>query len=126
MLLQIKIGSLRYSMIFLVNVGFNLASRIPNRKRPFKRYLRMSVVNSIFINPVQESEIDKLINNLGPCSIPVKILQNHVDILKQPLIINLSLQQGIFPEALKTARVTPIFKKVSPRLPYNYRPISVL
>ena len=113
-------------MIFLVNVGFNLASRIPNRKRPFKRYLRKSVADSVFINPVQESEIDKLINNLGPCSIPVKILQNHVDILKQPLIINLSLQQGIFPEALKTARVTPIFKKVSPRLPYNYRPISVL
>ena len=26
-------------------------------------------------------------------------------------LINLSFQQGIFPEALKTARVTPIFKR---------------
>ena len=42
----------------------------------------------------------KLINKLnqnkspGPCSIPVKILQNHVEI-----IVNLSFQQGVSPEA---------------------------
>ena len=52
----------------------------------------------IFIDLVQESEIEKLINNLneneslGPCGIPVKILQNPVDVLKQALtyLINLS------------------------------------
>ena len=88
---------------FFVNVGSNLASRIPKELRPFKTYLRKSVVKSIFINPVQESEIEKLINklnknkSLGPCSIPVKILQHHADVLKQPLAysINLSFQQGI-------------------------------
>ena len=77
---------------------------------------------------MQESEIEKLINNLnqnkshGPCSIPFKIRQNHVDVLKQPLtyLINLSFQQGIFPEALKTARVTPIVNKRDPQLPSNY------
>ena len=55
----------------------------------------------------------KKIKSLGSCSIPVKFLQIHVDVLKQPLIylINLSFQQGIFPEALKTARVTPFLKK---------------
>ena len=119
---------------FFVNVGSSLASRIPKGKRPFKTYLRKSVVNSFFINPVHESEIEKLTNNLnknkslGPCSIPVKILQNHIDVLKQPLtyIINLSFQQGISPEALKTARVTPIFKKKDPQLPSNYRAISFL
>ena len=92
---------------------------MPKEKRPFKTYLRKSFVNSFFFNPVQESEIEKLINNLnqnkslGPCSIPVKILQKHVDVLKQPLtyLINLSFQQGIFPEELKTARVNPIFKR---------------
>ena len=48
---------------------------------------------------------------LGPCSIPVKILKNHVNDLKQPLAFlrNFSFQQGVFPEAIKTARVTPIF-----------------
>ena len=47
---------------FFVNVGSNLASRIPKGKRPFKTYLRKSVVNSVFINPVQESKIEKLIS----------------------------------------------------------------
>ena len=83
-------------MIFF-NVSSNLASKIPEGKRPFKTYLRKNV-NSFFINPVQESEIEKLINNLnknkslGPCSIPVKILQNNIDVLKQPLtyLINLA------------------------------------
>ena len=83
---------------FFVNVGSNLAFRIPKGKRSFKTYLSKRVVNSISINPVQESEIKKLINNvnknksLGQCSIPVKILQNNIDVLKQPLtyLIDLS------------------------------------
>ena len=116
-------------MIFF-NVSSNLASKIPEGKRPFKTYLRKNV-NSFFINPVQESEIEKLINNLNknksPCSIPAKILQNHVDVLKQPLTcIYLSFQEAISPEALKTARVTPIFKKGDLQLPSNYRHIYVL
>ena len=117
-----------------VHVGSNLASKKPKGKRPFKTYLRKSVVNSFFINLVQESEIEKLKNylnqnkNLGPCSIPVKILQKHVDVLKQPLtyLINLSFQQVMFPESLKTARITPIFKKEDHQLFPNHRPISVL
>ena len=32
----------------------------------------------------------------------------------------------MFPEALKTGRVTPIFKKEGPQLPSNYRLISAL
>ena len=48
------------------------------------------------------------IKSLGSYSIPVKFLQIHVDVLKQPLIylINLSFQQSF-----KTARVTPFLKK---------------
>ena len=119
---------------FFVNVSSNVASKIPKGKRPFKTYLRKSVVNSFFINLVQESEIKKLMKNLnqnkslGPCSIPTKILQSHVDFLTQPLtdLINLSLKQDVFPEALKMARVTPIFKKKDPQLFSNYHPMSVL
>ena len=109
-------------------------SKIPNGKRPFNIYLQKRVVNSFFINPIQESEMEKLINNLnqnksfGPCAVSVKILKNHVDVLKQPLtyLISLSFRQGILPKALKTARVTPIFKKEDTQLPSNYRPISAL
>ena len=87
-----------------------------------------------FMNPFQESEIENLTNNfnqnksLGPCSFSVKILKNHVDVSKQRLIylMNLSFQQGIFSEALKLARVTPIFKKEDPQLLSNNRLIFVL
>ncbi|CAL4061285.1 unnamed protein product [Meganyctiphanes norvegica] len=41
-------------------------------------------------------------------------------------IINLSIKSGEYPEALKIAKVLPIFKKGDPSLASNYRPISVL
>ena len=42
------------------------------------------------------------------------------------LIINQSLNSGIFPDKLKVAKVTPIFKKGDKQIITNYRPISVL
>ena len=41
-------------------------------------------------------------------------------------IFNISLAKRVFPDKLKIARVTPIFKKGSNTLVTNYRPISVL
>ena len=132
-LLQIKTASLKYSMIFLLMLVQILRLEYQKGKRPFKTYLRKSVVDSYFTNPIQESEIKKFIKSLhknkslNPWTIPVKVLQNHVDVLKQfvTYLINLSFQRGIFPEALKTARVTLFLKKEDPWLPSNC-PISVL
>ena len=42
------------------------------------------------------------------------------------LIINQSLTTGIFPDKLKIAKVTPVFKKCDKKIINNYRPISVL
>ena len=41
-------------------------------------------------------------------------------------IFNLSLSTGIFPDKLKIAKVSPIFKNSEKDLLTNYRPISVL
>ena len=41
-------------------------------------------------------------------------------------IINQSLITGIFPDSLKVAKISPIFKKEDPHLTDNYRPISLL
>ena len=41
-------------------------------------------------------------------------------------IINKSFQEGVFPEQMKTARVTPIHKEGSKVNVENYRPISIL
>ena len=42
------------------------------------------------------------------------------------LFINQSLTTGIFPDQLKNAKVTPVYKKCDKKFINNYRPISVL
>ena len=41
-------------------------------------------------------------------------------------ICNMSLQQGIFPQCLKTARIIPVYKSGEKSKVNNYRPISIL
>ena len=48
----------------------------------------------------------------------------HVSILTK--IINSSIRNGCFPDELKAAEVTPIFKKNDHLDKENYRPVSVL
>lgn len=57
-----------------------------------------------------------------------KILKCLADYIYLPLtrLINLCIQEGIFPDVLKTARVVPIHKGGSRDDPGNYRPISLL
>ena len=59
---------------------------------------------------------------------PASILKQCIDIYIDPLtyLINLSINQGIFPSELKIAKVIPIYKSDDKQLIRNYRPISVL
>ena len=60
--------------------------------------------------------------------ISVDILKSTVDI-HLPFItnsINVSIENGCFPEELKLAEVSPIFKKKDDLGKENYRPVSVL
>ena len=64
----------------------------------------------------------------GPFRIPVpllKILKIRIAPLLSSLI-NDSFLRGIFPNRLKLAKVTPVFKKGSRQDKDNYRPIAVL
>ena len=64
----------------------------------------------------------------GPHSVPDTILKTIRDYISESLAFlgNDSLASGNFPEELKLARITPVFKKVSRFYKDNYRPISVL
>ena len=66
--------------------------------------------------------------SLGYDDIPADVVKRVSDqifvILKH--IFNISLAKGVFPDKLKIARVTPIFKKGNNTLVTNYRLISVL
>lgn len=64
----------------------------------------------------------------GPDSIPPSFIKrcSHVLSLPLQLIFNSSLEEGIFPEVWKSARIVPVFKKGDPANVKNYRPISIL
>ena len=51
-------------------------------------------------------------------------IDSYIDPLT--LLINQSIQQGVFPAELKIARVIPLYKGDNNQLIHNYRPISVL
>ena len=88
----------------------------------------------MFLSPVTSFEVESYLSqmdnnkSIGPCSIPVpllKILKTHISSLLSSLINDCFLC-GIFPNKLKLAKVTPVFKKGSRQDKDNYRPISVL
>ena len=124
------------STIFFINIGPNLLKTILDSSKPFKNFLKNSSLNSFLLKATSEFMyfIHKLISQLnkgkalGPLSIPVTILKDNVNILSTPLsfIINRSFEQGVFPESLKTAQVTPVHKKEDTLTISNYRPISLL
>ena len=86
------------------------------------------------IRQIDESEVFTMLNRLnvnksaGVDSLGPRLLK-----LAAPAIchcvtymINKSITYGIFPDELKVAKVTPIFKKGDRSDPGNYRPISIL
>ena len=64
----------------------------------------------------------------GNDNLHVNVIRKLYHELKIPLmnIFSLSLKKGIFPEKMKIAKDSPIFKKDDKSILSNYRPISVL
>lgn len=89
---------------------------------------------SMFLNPVSPGEVYDLISKLdvskscGFDSVSNKMLKNCRYSITFFLseCINESFSQGIFPDCLKVAKVTPVFKSGTRDDAGNYRPISVL
>ena len=83
---------------------------------------------------ITEDEIRKEISKLDGSkvtpvgNIPVEMLKSTIDVHVSLLtkIINSSIRNGCFPDELKAAEVTPIFKKNDNLDKENYRPVSVL
>ena len=63
------------------------------------------------------------IDKIHPLSLKTAALQIY-----RPLTLNfnLSINQGIFPDSMKLAKIVPVFKQGSRFACSNYRPISVL
>ena len=83
--------------------------------------------------PVSPFDIDRIINsfenkNCHTSNYSIRVLKAISPLISPILchIVNKSLEQGIFPNFCKTARVIPIFKSGSNTELGNYRPISIL
>ena len=64
----------------------------------------------------------------GHDELSAKVIKPVIDSLSSPLtyIINLSLNEGIFPSELKIAQIIPLYKNDDPMQFNNYRPVSLL
>ena len=118
---------------YFVNVGPNLANKIPNSERRFESYI--NVINDIMPNEeLTDSELETAFFSLktnkspGYDNINYDVIRKCFIYISKPLkdIFQRSLITGLFPDQLKMAKITPIHKADETHLVSNYRPISVL
>ena len=117
-------------------VGGNYANQIPTARHQIDHYLSQIPLNpkSIFLTPTCPSEIRSIIGKLpnksssGHDNISNILLKNLQDSLIPllTLLFNNSLKDGVFPQGMKAADVTPLHKNRETYLVTNYRPISLL
>ena len=114
-------------------IGPSLASQIIDTSSNFTDYV--TPAEHIFnLAKVSCQEVFNLIQKIpnnkasGLDNISARLLKEASPIVTRSLtfIINQSITTGIFPNAWKRARVSPIFKEDLRTDPNNYRPISVL
>ena len=119
---------------FYVNLGPSLASKLPNTDIDPITYINNGVSKTIFLQPVTENEVIKILKNMKNSSSPgwdaitSKIVKVSYNYFLSPLvhICNLSFMFGVFPNELKIAKVIPLHKGGDMSLLVNYRPVSVL
>lgn len=117
---------------FFVNVGSNLAKKIPPTSQSPTHNMTRNMA-SMAVLPVSEAEVINIIKNLkcsspGWDSISAKVVKITYPHFIAPLthIMSLSITHGIVPKELKLAKVIPLFKSNDPMVFTNYRPVSVL
>ena len=120
---------------FFQQIGTNMASKIPKvNEYKFKAYFTNNTNTHFKFKLIDKHYVTHIIKKLncktsfGYDGLSTKLLKQLEPILSGPisLIVNQSLKTGIFPDKLKLAKITPIFKKGNKHICENYRPISVL
>lgn len=120
---------------YFINLGVTLAEKInPPPDKCFKDFLSNPTAKEFHFKPVSVAEVESAINDLKPkSSFGFDRLSNnllkHVKHEISPclcLLVNYTFHTGTFPDKLKCAKVTPIYKKDNENLLENYRPVSVL
>jgi len=116
------------------SIPSTLSESIISNNIPYEQYLDNPIPEQPIFNPVDQNEVKYMINGLknsnstGWDNIPTNVIKAISGSIVAPLtqLINKSLQEGIFPDALKIAKISPIYKNKCKTDIKNYRPISVL
>ena len=119
---------------YFVNVGINLASKIPCTNTKFTQFLKGSYTNSFVFYPTNNYKILSILRNInpnkspGPDCLDLFVIKQLTEPLAPILsyIFNISMDSGRVPDQLKIAKVIPIFKADDNKKFSNYRPISIL
>ena len=118
---------------FFVNIGKTLSKHIPTNDNNPEAYIKSSNLNSIFLHPVQDKEVENIVVSMKNASagydgIHSSVLKKTFKSYLSPLthIMNLSITQGFFPDYLKIAKVIPLHKRGDTASFNNYRPVSIL
>lgn len=116
---------------YYCNVGKNLSKKIVEPDEKPKEIERNP--KSIFVTPTNAEEIRTIINQLknkagGEDKINANTLKAIETYIALPLahIFNLAIEKSIWPDALKSAEVIPIYKAGKKTNVSNYRPISLI
>lgn len=104
---------------YFIDIPNKLSSNNDNTEVDYHKFTINKNYPTIFVEPATENEIFNVImslrnsNSSGIDNISSNMLKSVVNFITGPLtyLINWSLNTGIFPEVLKTAKVVPIFKK---------------
>jgi hypothetical protein len=115
-----------------LNENYNTLGEIGVSNIPdFSDYLPTSCTSSIYLHDCEPEELAKIINEFqtGKSSdIPILLIKKSSQIIC-PLLAkyyNHCMQGGMFPNELKTGKISPIYKKENEQLLENYRPVSTL
>lgn len=120
---------------FFANIGLNLSNLITSPKnKSFRTFLNKRFTDEIKFKNTTSEIVSNIIDNMAPKTsfgydgISTKLLKTVKNALIDPItiIINQMFNTGIFPDKLKIAKVTPVYKKDDETLFTNYRPISLL
>ena len=120
--------------IHFSGIGISLKNALPKRNTDsYRKYLPPAIPNSIYLSSATSQEVEHIIKGLKNTksnikSISTSALKDNSQTLAEPisLIFNNIILRGQYPDTLKIACITALFKAGNKLDPNNYRPISTL